>query len=161
MARPMRGVAILLLAMLASACSADAATPAADAALPCLCVPGGMDIQVDFDTTDEQCPVTELGVTVIFPGGIARTNDIRCSDPAPVSQGARLIVPWPAGVEAGESGTVQVVMTGEGGIVANGIALVTAAPETCTVVAVHASCGGGAIDAGAPSADAAQSLAAR
>jgi hypothetical protein len=58
-------------------------------------------------------------------------------------------------------GTVEVTMTGEGGTVSNGIATVVAAPDTCTVVAIHATCDTGLFDGGPISVDAGKTLAAR
>jgi hypothetical protein len=147
--------------LLVAGCGASSGTPSADAGAACLCGATGLDVQVDFSTSDEFCPVTELGLTVTFPGGSALTNDIRCSDPAPLSQGARLVVPWPAGVQAGESGTIAVILTGDGGTVANGFANVIAAPDTCTVVAIHATCDTGLFDGGPLPGDASPGLAAR
>jgi len=155
----MRGVAVLLLATLASACSADPAAHPPDAGPPCLCEGEGMDVQVDFDTTDEQCPVTSLQVSLAFvSGGVATNADVRCRDLSPLSQGARFVLPWPAGTIAGEDGALQVLMTGEGGAFARGLVRVEAAPGTCVVVPIHAECN--PIDAGV-SVDAAPGLAAR
>jgi hypothetical protein len=135
----MRAVGGLLL-LAFSGCNAEAATVAPDAAAPCTCDASGMIVHVDYDTITEYCPVRVLGVEVASARSNPAASAVRCRDPGPLAQGARLVVPWPAGVHAGDPVAVRLTMSGDSATTADGEAEIRAAPEGCTAVVVHARC---------------------
>ena len=113
----------------------------------CVCGASGMTIHYDYGDLDS-CPVSELGLSANFGTALELTNNIRCLDPSQVSRGGSLVLPWLASVQAGDVGTVTVLVTGDGGMHGSGTATVTAAPHECLDVTIHLSCEQSFPDAG-------------
>jgi hypothetical protein len=130
--------------------SSTADTP--DAAPVCACDGSGVTVHYDYGDSAASCPVFELGLYANFGTAIELTNDIQCSTAGPVSQGGSFAIPWPSDAQAGQAGTITIIVTGDGGMHGSGQATVSAAPGQCADVTIHLSCEREYPDAGGPDA---------
>jgi hypothetical protein len=132
---------VLLVAALGACTSEPHATwdGGLDGPGDCACEGGGVTVHYDYGDL-ASCPVFELGLYANFGTAVELTNDIQCSSAGPVSQGGTFAIPWPSDAQAGQEGTITIIVTGDGGMHGDGQATVSATPGQCVDVTIHLSC---------------------
>jgi hypothetical protein len=93
---------------------------------------------VFIDYTPSPCGAWDQGITITIGEAVQTRDDLGCGTDAP-SDWSDLRFPWPAGIVAGETGTIELASGGDG-VRACGAASFTADPAACVTVEVHASC---------------------